>query len=249
MKLNLDFSLYKGTTRLRVWWKEVKKHFEAVQKAHNDLEDAHAKDKKTLTDADASERTARETADNNLGQRITDEATARQNADTALGVRITNETNARTDADTALGQRITDEAATAKGRDDLLMGYIELLLRASHTHANKDVLDGITAAQVEAWDNQAGIQQNMIFCINNVLNDLYRSMGVVTYDGGWFGMEYESRYVLDGGTFTETEAGKSVDGGDFSQRDVHKPIYDKLSEMDAVLGSLADEIDTVNGII
>ncbi|MCI5605742.1 MAG: hypothetical protein MR413_08900, partial [Clostridia bacterium] len=39
MKLNLDFSLYKGTTRLKQWWKEVKAHFTKVQEAHNALED------------------------------------------------------------------------------------------------------------------------------------------------------------------------------------------------------------------
>ena len=110
MKLNLDFSLYKGTTRLRVWWKEVKKHFEEVQKAHNDLEDKHAADKKALADADAAEKSAREAADNALGERITNETTARQNADTALGKRIDDETSARETADTALGQHIDNEA-------------------------------------------------------------------------------------------------------------------------------------------
>ena len=125
MKLNLDFSLYKGTTRLRVWWKEVKKHFEAVQKAHNDLEDTHAQDKKALTDADAAEKSAREAADRELGQRITNEANARQNADNELGERITNETNARTDADTALGQRIDREAVARESADSTLGGRID----------------------------------------------------------------------------------------------------------------------------
>lgn len=38
MKLNLNFDLYKGTTRLKQWWKEVKAHFTEVQEAHNALD-------------------------------------------------------------------------------------------------------------------------------------------------------------------------------------------------------------------
>lgn len=40
LKLNLNFDLYKGTTRLKQWYKEVKAHFTQVQEAHNTLEDA-----------------------------------------------------------------------------------------------------------------------------------------------------------------------------------------------------------------
>ena len=38
MKLNLNFDKYKGTTRLKQWWKEVKAHFTQVQEAHNALD-------------------------------------------------------------------------------------------------------------------------------------------------------------------------------------------------------------------
>lgn len=38
MKLNLNFDLYKGTTRLKQWYKEVKAHFTQVQEAHNALD-------------------------------------------------------------------------------------------------------------------------------------------------------------------------------------------------------------------
>ena len=151
MKLNLDFSLYKGTTRLRVWWKEVKKHFEAVQKAHNDLEDTHAKDKKTLTDADAAEKLAREAADNALDGRINTEAAARASADDTLGQRITNETNARTDADTALGQRIDREAVARESADSMLDGRIdnEITARDEGDKALSDRINDETAAREE----------------------------------------------------------------------------------------------------
>lgn len=38
LKLNLNFDLYKGTTRLKQWYKEVKAHFTQVQEAHNALD-------------------------------------------------------------------------------------------------------------------------------------------------------------------------------------------------------------------
>ncbi len=253
MKLNLDFSLYKGTTRLRVWWKAVKANFEAVQNAHNDLEDTHAKDKKTLTDAVAAERRARETADNNLGQRITDEATARQNADTALGVRITNETNARTDADTSLGQRIDREAVARESADSMLDGRIdnEITARAegdkalsdrindetaareeldaqfkpvaekAHTHENKDVLDGITAERVNAWDIIAdgtvtlGEYLEHLAEAERQFDMLWDLLGMTVYDGGWFGTA-QLDVPLDGGSFDDT-ALTPLDCGDFGK--------------------------------
>lgn len=49
MKLSLNFSLYKGTTKLKDWWKAVKSHFEAVQTAHNALEDEVAAEKTRLS--------------------------------------------------------------------------------------------------------------------------------------------------------------------------------------------------------
>ena len=238
MKLNLDFSLYKGTTRLRVWWKEVKKHFEAVQKAHNDLEDAHAKDKKTLTDADASERTARETADNNLGQRITDEATARQNADTALGVRITNETNARTDADTALGQRIDREAVARESADSMIDGRIdnEITARAEGDKALSDRINDETAAREELDERFEPVEKKAHTHENKDILDSIDADRVRKWDDGsegqitigeWlehlaeaerqFGMLWDllGMTVYDGGWFGMAQLDAPLDGGDF----------------------------------
>ena len=105
MKLNLDFALYKGKTRLREWWKVVKAHFTAVQDAVNEIdtgitteaiERARVDDVlfNNLTDtaaAIAAETSAREEADRNhdnsiknLNTSISDEINKRQWADDAI---------------------------------------------------------------------------------------------------------------------------------------------------------------------
>lgn len=120
MKLNLDFSLYKGTTRLKQWWKEVKAHFTQVQEAHNALEDTVAAESGKLS----TEITQRTNADTVLQQKITAEAAARANADTALDGKITTEANTRSSADTALGQRITTEVNARTTADNALQQNI-----------------------------------------------------------------------------------------------------------------------------
>ena len=120
MKLNLDFSLYKGTTMLKNWWKAVKSHFETVQEAHNALDtalsDETAARKRTDT-ALSAEVTNRTNADNNLQQKITDETTGRVNADTVLDGRITTEVTVRANADTALQRNIDTEMSSRQNAE------------------------------------------------------------------------------------------------------------------------------------
>lgn len=106
MKLNLNFSLYKGTTKLKDWWKAVKSHFEAVQIAHNALEDEVAAEKTRL----GTEITQRTNADLAMSSRIGAEETARSSADTELNQKITAEAAARTEEDTAINQRLDNLA-------------------------------------------------------------------------------------------------------------------------------------------
>ncbi|MBQ2664520.1 MAG: hypothetical protein IJG16_10305, partial [Clostridia bacterium] len=72
MKLNLDFALYKGKTRLREWWKVVKTHFIEVQDAINELD----------TDI-SNEAATRDRVDTAIMQNLTDEISARAAADNA----------------------------------------------------------------------------------------------------------------------------------------------------------------------
>lgn len=104
MKLNLDFTKYIGTTRLKQWWKEVKKHFEQVQTAHNALEDAVAAESTKL----ATEITQRTNADIALSDRINAEANTRTTEDNALRQGISGEATARTEADNEIKSSIAE---------------------------------------------------------------------------------------------------------------------------------------------
>lgn len=104
MKLNLDFTKYIGTTRLKQWWKEVKTHFTQVQTAHNDLEDAVAAEKERLN----TEITQRTNADIALSDRINAEANTRTTEDNALRQGISGEATARTEADNEIKSSISE---------------------------------------------------------------------------------------------------------------------------------------------
>lgn len=65
---------------------------------------------------------------------LNSEISARQSADSTLQTNINTEVSARKSADTALDTRVTAVEET------------------SHTHANKSVIDGITADDVENWN-------------------------------------------------------------------------------------------------
>lgn len=121
MKLNLDFSLYKGVTKLKQWYKEVKAHFTQVQEAHNALEDTVEVESGKLS----TEITQRTNADIALGDRINAEENIRSSADTALGQRITTEENARTTADATLQQNINTEAANRQTADNAIDGRVK----------------------------------------------------------------------------------------------------------------------------
>lgn len=126
MKLNLDFSLYKGVTKLKQWYKEVKTHFTQVQEVHNALEDTVEAESEKLS----TEITQRTNADVALSNRITTEANTRSSADAALGQRIdaevtdrqtaiANEADTRQTADVTINQRI-DNLALGGNRNRLL---------------------------------------------------------------------------------------------------------------------------------
>ncbi len=116
MKLNLDFSLYKGVTKLKQWYKEVKAHFTQVQEAHNALEDTVEAESGKLS----TEITQRTNADIALSDRINAEANTRSSADAALGQRITTEENARTESDNEIKASIAQMRADYFGDGSML---------------------------------------------------------------------------------------------------------------------------------
>lgn len=116
MKLNLNFDLYKGTTRLKQWYKEVKAHFTEVQEAHNALEDTVAAESGKLS----TEITQRTNADIALSDRINAEENTRSSADASLGQRITTEENARTESDNEIKASIAQMRADYFGDGSML---------------------------------------------------------------------------------------------------------------------------------
>ena len=201
MKLNLDFSLYKGTTQLKQWWKAVKEHLTQTQEAHNALDTALNNEVTARSDGDSdlqeqldehTERKAGSTVYSHvkLSNSVTstsgtdsaiaatpvavkaayDKAVSGVNAAAAVQKNLDTETTNRQNVDKALQQNIDDEAAARQNADSTLQGNIdaEALTRATadtafsgrittvenkaHTHANKTVLDGISASDIAAWN-------------------------------------------------------------------------------------------------
>ena len=98
-------------------------------------------------------------------------STAVGGAKTELERKIGAEATRATEAETALAGRLTviegeDEGSIkaavkaekdrATGAENALSSRIDTLATASHTHANKTVLDSITSDKVSKWDNEIG---------------------------------------------------------------------------------------------
>ncbi len=112
MKINLDFSLYKGTTRLKRWWKEVLAHFKQLQEAHNALEDT--------VEAES--------------EKLSTEITQRTNADMALSDRINTEKNSRESGYSELRGHIAAEASNRTAGDDRLQNQIDTMRQQDNAH-------------------------------------------------------------------------------------------------------------------
>lgn len=238
MKLNLDFSLYKGTTRLKQWWKAVKANFEAVQTAHNGLEDTVAAEKMRLdteitqrTNADIAlsdrintEESTRESADSALSGRITAEVAAREEADSDLQSKLNTEKANRISADSGLDTKITEEKTVRASADNALSGRVTVVEGKAHTHTNKSVLDGITAERVNVWDSitEQVTQTQLDEAISAEAAE--RKSAFEYLQEICFGLldEFKNIYgaigvtVYDGGYFTQKQNGIALDGGDFT---------------------------------
>lgn len=225
MNLNFDFN---GLTRLKNWWRIVKENFETIQTAHNDLNTVVTAEKEKLsteithrTNADAAlsnrinaEANTRSGADTALGTSINNEVAARQSADTTLQQNINAEASARQTEDSALRQAITAEEGTRESADNALSERTETLEGKAHTHPNAEVLDGITADDVENWNGiKEQVTQKQLdaaiayfeeigFSLSAQFTMLLTALGVVVYNGGWFGEEQDG-VSLDGGAFED----------------------------------------------
>ena len=105
------------------------------------------------------------------GLKISGIGTAISNAKTELEGKITAEKTRAEKAESELDGRldiiegegegsikaaVAAEKDRAEGAESALSGRIDELATASHTHANKTVLDGITSEKVSSWDHEVG---------------------------------------------------------------------------------------------
>lgn len=133
---------------------------------------------------------------NSLARGIQDVEKGLQNYSETAQNNINAEVSARQSADNALSSRVTT------------------LEDKAHTHGNKDVIDGITADDIEKWNSSKDVDvSETIFGILDEINLLYNIIGVTSYDGGIFGMTQDGA-ALDGGDF-ENEPEESFDCGGF----------------------------------
>ena len=111
------------------------------------IEDDYLKstDKTELNNAIAAETAAREAA-------LTAETAAREAAVKAVADSLKAETEAREAAVKTVADNLAAETEALESADSALSGRLDSLEAISHTHANKDVLDGITKDKVDAWD-------------------------------------------------------------------------------------------------
>ena len=122
-----------------------------------------------LQSAITLESAARTTRDAELTSSITNEVSARISEDERLDSAITAEVNAREAADAELNSAITAEVNAREAADNALLGdatgtttdgatiydvkrLTESIGASAHSHNNKEVLDGISAEKVSAWD-------------------------------------------------------------------------------------------------
>lgn len=202
MKLNLDFALYKGKTRLRDWWKQVKAHFVEVQDAINELDDANSELEKAIQDESAE----RERVDGVLWDNIADAASAIAKETAARTAADTAEANARTAADNALRGNLVEiaaalvaETAAREEAESNINNDIEILKTKAHTHDNKEILDAIDGERVQKWDSiESQVTQEQLdaafehlyeIAIEHdlELEKIYHAIGLTVYDGGLIG--------------------------------------------------------------
>ena len=259
MKVNLDFSWYKGRTRLREWWPHVKEHLITLMTAHNTLEDIHEADKKALEAADDSlatrikqEETTRAGEVQTLSQKISKETLDRQNADTAPGERIDSEAAARKQADDGLATRIEQERTTRTGEVQQLAQNIreETLNRQNayaaldrrlkpveekaHTHDNQSVLDAIDEDSLRRWDAIAG----GTVTLGEYLEHVADSQRQFTMLWGLLGMN-----VYDGGIFGMAQIDEPLDGGDFDDTELASLDCGGFEPFTVSLGTIGERVD------
>lgn len=192
--IQLDLSTFKPATLLSRWWRVLAGILGNLQEAHNAL-------------------------DTRLGE----ETAARISDKNELNASIASERAARTEADNGLAARITSEALSRQNADNSLSGRIDALGALSHTHKNFELIEGISAEDVQRWKQSADEKlentermdyfDEMCRDFSDKLKAVYAAMGVAVYDGGIDG-QISDEAGIDGGEFGEEDT-YAVDFGGF----------------------------------
>ena len=93
-----------------------------------------------------------------LEGKISAEKTRAEAAENALDVRLDV---IEGEGEGSIKAAVKAEQDRATGVEGELSGRIDTLVTASHTHANKTVLDGITSEKVSKWDNEVGAKADI----------------------------------------------------------------------------------------
>lgn len=216
--MNLNFN-FNAKTLLSEWWTIVRDNLKAIQTEFNSHTDSfNAAVKRIEADIEA-ERSARTSENSALNERISEEAAARTRADDNIGGRIDAEETKRSQDDARIRSDFQAADAELKNR----VGEVE---KKTHTHGNKDVLDMIDSERVSRWDSKSedGVKQSEFELYREYIEtvirgaaerfaELWKTLGVVFFDGGIFGAE-QTDAPLDGGLFEDTEL-TAFDCGDF----------------------------------
>ena len=203
--IQLDLSTFKPATLLSRWWRVLAGILGNLQEAHNAL------------DTRLGEETATRISDKN-----------------ELNASIASERAARTEADNGLSARITSEALSRQNADNSLSGRIDALGALSHTHKNFELIEGISAEDVQRWKQSADEKlentermdyfDEMCRDFSDKLKAVYAAMGVAVYDGGIDG-QISNETGIDGGEFGEEDT-YAVDFGGFDDNIFAAAVFD-----------------------
>lgn len=204
--IKLDLSAFRPGNLLSKWWPALADILSQLQDANNTLEtglgevrEQCVSDKKELLQKVQTEAEARKSADNDLSDKIS-----------------------------GVDSRITKEISTVNANHTKLIGTVTGLGKLSHSHKNYDVIDGISAEDVDEWRTAAkqdcydadklSYFDEMCRDFSQKLSYIYNLCGICVYDGGIFGQE-QSDNAFEGGVFDDTDL-SLFDCGNFDETDV-----------------------------
>ena len=93
-----------------------------------------------------------------LERKISAEKTRAEAAETALDGRLDV---IEGEGEGSIKAAVAAEQTRATAEESALSGRIDTLAKASHTHDNKEVLDGITSAKVSNWEHEVGAKADI----------------------------------------------------------------------------------------